>query len=39
MKLVRPTQQHSEQIMAYRTAFLTSGDHSYRGSSIQTMAY
>ncbi|WP_404332277.1 GNAT family N-acetyltransferase [Mesobacillus maritimus] len=35
MKLVRPTQQHSEQIMAYRTAFLRVGEHPYGGSSIQ----
>ncbi|WP_404332152.1 GNAT family N-acetyltransferase [Mesobacillus maritimus] len=37
MKLVKPTPQHSEQIMAYRTAFLTVGEHPYGGSSLQNI--
>lgn len=37
MKLVKPTLQHSEQIMAYRTAFLTVGEHPYGGSSLQNI--
>ncbi|WP_302466997.1 GNAT family N-acetyltransferase [Heyndrickxia acidicola] len=35
MILVRPAQEHSEQIMAYRTAFLHLGEQPYGGSSLQ----
>ena len=35
MKLVRPTQQYSEQIMAYRTTFINLGEQPYGGSSLQ----
>jgi predicted acetyltransferase len=35
LKLVRPEQNHEEQLMAYRKAFLDSGEHLYGGSSLQ----
>ena len=35
MKLVRPTQQYREQIMAYRTTFLNIGEQPYGASSLR----
>jgi predicted acetyltransferase len=35
MKLVKPAELHEEQLMAYRKAFLNSGEHLYGGSSLQ----
>lgn len=35
MKLVRPTQQYREQIMAYRKTFLSIGEQPYGGSSLR----
>jgi hypothetical protein len=34
MKLVRPTQQYRDQIMAYRRTFLNLGEQPYGGSSL-----
>ncbi|HWJ78448.1 MAG TPA: GNAT family N-acetyltransferase [Niallia sp.] len=35
MKLVKPTHQYSEQVIAYREAFLNRGELPYGGSSLQ----
>ncbi|MGD6903337.1 GNAT family N-acetyltransferase [Bacillus infantis] len=35
MKLIRPAKIHKEQMMAYRKAFLDSGEYLYGGSSLQ----
>ena len=35
MKLVKPTHQYSEQVIAYRKAFLDKGELPYGGSSLQ----
>lgn len=35
MKLVKPTHQNRDQVMAYRTTFLNLGEHPYGGTSLQ----